>query len=147
MELLRKAALLSRAEWAVLGQAWFLFWMLELALRLPAFRSRLAVSAMATRYESDDPIAPSILARYAWLVSVAGRYSPFRSTCLKQAVVLSSLLERRGIRTDLRIGVSRQGGTFKAHAWLERNGQTIPGMPGGGGYEPLAPQREGLSAP
>lgn len=147
LERLRKAAHLSLADWAILGQAWILFCVSELKLRILPFRSMLAMSGASAVRESDHSIAPSVLARYAWLVTVAGRYSPFRSTCLKEAVVLASLLKRRGIATQLRIGVSRQEGRFKAHAWLERNGQTVDGMQGRDGYEPLVPQREEMSAP
>ena len=146
MERLRKAAQLSLADWRVLAQAWILFWISDLKLRIPPFRLMLALPDIATARESDHPLAASVLARYAWLVSVAGRYSLVRSTCLKEALVLSSLLERRGIMTQLRIGVARQDGRFKAHAWLERNGQTIPGMPGPDGYEPLVPHQEEMRA-
>ena len=146
MERLRKAAQLSLADWTVLAQAWILFWISDLKLRIPPFRLMLAIPDIATAPESDHPLAASLLARYAWLVSIAGRYSLVRSTCLKEAIVLSSLLERKGIATQLRIGVARQDGKFKAHAWLERNGQVVPGMQGNDGYEPLVPHQGELRA-
>jgi len=77
--------------------------------------------------------------RWAWLVDVAGRYSPIRSTCLKQALVLSFLLGRQGMITRLRFGVSRRSGSFKAHAWLEQQDEIIVDLHGNGGYEPLLP--------
>jgi hypothetical protein len=104
------------------------------------------MSLTATPRPSENPIFESILTRYAWLVSIAGRYSPFRATCLKEALVLSILLGRLGIATQLRIGVARREGKFKAHAWLEQSGQAISGMQGCDGYEPLIPQRGEVSA-
>jgi hypothetical protein len=56
------------------------------------------------------------------------------------------LLERRGIPTILRIGASRQAGTLKAHAWLERNGQVILGLQECDGFVPLFPQHEEITA-
>ena len=44
--------------------------------------------------------------RMAWFVKVADRYAPGKSSCLRQAAALAWLLRRRGIATNLRIGVA-----------------------------------------
>ena len=54
---------------------------------------------------------------------------PTDSPCLIQSLVLLSLLERRGIHTDLVIG-ARPGPTFGAHAWVEQDGEAY--LPTGG---------------
>ena len=59
--------------------------------------------------------------------AVAGRYTPVTATCLKKALVLSWLLERKGTQTEVRIGVAREEGRLKAHAWLDYDGQVIFG--------------------
>jgi hypothetical protein len=49
---------------------------------------------------------------------------PADSRCLTQAMVLTSLLARRGIDNRLVIGV-RPGDRFGAHAWVEVNGNPV----------------------
>ena len=64
--------------------------------------------------------------RIAQMVAVACRRQPLRSSCLPRTVVLWSLLRRRGIATDIRIGArSDSQGEFQAHAWLEWNGEVL----------------------
>ncbi len=57
--------------------------------------------------------------RIAWLVDVADRYAPGRSSCLRQSATLAWLLRRRGVRTSLRIGVAKEGDNIVAHSWIE----------------------------
>ena len=60
------------------------------------------------------------------IVAAAYRQHPVRSSCLPRTVVLWSLLRRRGIGADVRIGVrSDTQGQFQAHAWLEWNGEVL----------------------
>ena len=64
--------------------------------------------------------------RAAQMVAVACRRQPLRSSCLPRTIVLWSLLQRRGIATDVRIGArSNSQGEFQAHAWLEWNGEVL----------------------
>ncbi len=124
-----------------LGQAWVLFLLIELGLRLLSFRSLLALCRRCSwrgRLGSGFTSLPSI-ERSAWLTAIAGRYSPVRATCLKRALTLSVLLEQRGIATRLRIGVSRQAGALRAHAWLEQHGRIILGLQERNSFEPLLP--------
>ncbi len=55
---------------------------------------------------------------------------PTDSPCLTQSLVLLALLERRGARTALVIGVA-PGTEFAAHAWVECEGETL--LPSGDG--------------
>jgi Transglutaminase-like superfamily len=64
--------------------------------------------------------------RTAQMVAAACRRYPLRSDCLPRTIVLWSLLRRRGIEADIRIGVrSNSKGEFQAHAWIEWNGQVF----------------------
>ena len=56
------------------------------------------------------------------LVQVAAFRTPFKISCLVRSTALWFLLRRQGIGSEIRIGVSQQEGTFKAHAWVESNG-------------------------
>jgi hypothetical protein len=71
---------------------------------------------------------PLPVPRLAALVAIAGRYHFIRTTCLKEACVLSLLLRLKGERSLLRIGVARPAGVFMAHAWLEYGGQVVLGL-------------------
>jgi hypothetical protein len=59
------------------------------------------------------------------MVSVASRYSPAWTNCLRQSLVLWYLLRCQGIASELHIGVRRDGGEFQAHAWVESGGLTL----------------------
>ena len=60
------------------------------------------------------------------MVAAAYRLYPLHSSCLPRTIVLWSLLRRRGITADVRIGVRCDShGEFQAHAWLEWNGEVL----------------------
>lgn len=139
IEQIRKASQLTPREGLALLQAWVLFFLLDLALGVMPFRTLLALSRGAgTKSQKQADRTPSV-PRLSWLVAVAGRYSLTTATCLKQALVLSWLLGRRGIETSLRIGVARQEGILEAHAWLEHQGRIIFDPGEGERFEPLSP--------
>ena len=59
--------------------------------------------------------------RLARAVVRAARYGIFRPRCLARAIALSRMLSAHGIEGHtIRIGVSRENGSFVAHAWVER---------------------------
>src|SRR6266404_1371114 len=61
--------------------------------------------------------------RLVWAVRAASRRIPAAS-CLTQALALQFLLTRAGHRSEVRIGVTMEGG-FGAHAWVEYAGQPL----------------------
>jgi len=46
-------------------------------------------------------------------------------TCLRRSLVLQRMLGRRSIPAELRLGVRKEEGQLKAHAWLEYQGQPV----------------------
>lgn len=63
-----------------------------------------------------------------WSLSTAGRTLPDAGRCLIEALAGHVLLGRKGMQTDLRIGVTRDDdGVFKAHAWLEHDHRVVLG--------------------
>ncbi|MFQ5946349.1 MAG: lasso peptide biosynthesis B2 protein [Anaerolineae bacterium] len=144
MERLNKVFQLPPGERVILVQAWALFFLVDLGLRVLPFKHLLAFSQKMclTRQNKRALVHLPSLPRLLWLVEVAGRYAPVNTTCLKKALVLSRILTRRGIATTFRIGVARHEGTLvTAHAWLERQGEVIPSFPACDRYEPLVPAR------
>ncbi len=61
--------------------------------------------------------------RAARSVAVAAAFFPGRAICLEQSIALYVLLRRRAVAAMLRIGV--QPYPFKAHAWVEVDGQPV----------------------
>ncbi len=62
-----------------------------------------------------------------WAVQAVSRRIP-AATCLTQAIAARLLLLGSGHDTELCIGVARDAtGSFRAHAWLEREGRIIIG--------------------
>jgi len=119
---LRAAAALSGSDWRVLAGAWSLLLAAGLGLRLLPLRrvQRLLGAAGGRPPAAGDELGA--VSRLARLVGVAARNHLLPLHCLERALVLQVLLRRRGIATELRIGVRREGGALDAHAWLERAG-------------------------
>jgi hypothetical protein len=66
--------------------------------------------------------------RIVWAVSTAGRIVLGAKPCLPLAMATQWLLGRRGVLTDLRIGVMRgDSGQLEAHAWVEQDGRILIG--------------------
>lgn len=129
----------SRERW-FLAHAWLLLLVTDLALRVLPFATVLDYCRCpGVSQDTPLPDLPTPVARLAWLVEVAGRYCPAGTSCLKEALVLSWFLARRGVPTTLRVGVGRHEGAFSAHAWLEQDGRIVLGGPNCDAYAPLSP--------
>lgn len=67
-------------------------------------------------------------AELASSVYVTSKYLLNDTPCLTRALAVELLLRRRKIPSDLRIGVARsEDGGFKAHAWVESEGDVLIG--------------------
>lgn len=58
------------------------------------------------------------------------------ATCLTRAMAAQEMLRRRGMESEIRVGVALEGG-FRAHAWLVRDGETLMGGAGAAEYAEL----------
>jgi hypothetical protein len=59
------------------------------------------------------------------LVNAVAERSPIQASCLARSVWLEWLLHRRGIASQLRIGVRFADGELDAHAWIECEGTPV----------------------
>ncbi len=116
---------LSWSERRLLAQALLLLPLTSLGLRLMGFRRCHALLArLAPRV--TDPSAGMGRARVVTrMVDVAARHGIFEPTCLPRSLVLWWLLRRRGLASELRIGVRKEAGRFEAHAWVELQGVVL----------------------
>ncbi len=83
--------------------------------------------------QHDADVARSIGLRLAHIVERSLRPLPTDTRCLMRSLVLTGLLARRGVRSEIGIG-AEPGETFQAHAWVEHGGRALaPTL----GYAPL----------
>lgn len=64
----------------------------------------------------------------ARMVTIAAAHSLFRPSCLDRSFLLWAMLRRRGIESDLFLGVRKDEEKFEAHAWVEINGVVLNDM-------------------
>lgn len=73
---------------------------------------------------------PEFPDRVAWAVAALARRLP-GMTCLVQSLAAHALLQRRGLRPALHIGVRGRGSgaawSLDAHAWVECDGRVVAG--------------------
>jgi hypothetical protein len=119
---------LSRAEWGGFLQAWTLLLAVDLGLRLlpfPRLRAWAAPKSDAYSQNISDEAARAQIRQVRARVAQAARNHLYPMTCLRRSLVLQRMLRRRGIPTELRLGVRKEDGTLQAHAWLEYQGQPV----------------------
>ena len=124
---LQAAQSFSRRDWWILWQAWVMLLATDLGLRVLPFR-RIRRYVATTPRDTPTVVDGEVLAtvqRVRRLMDIAQRHHLYRMRCLTHALALQWMLGRRGIATELRIGVDRGDGGLSAHAWLERAGQPI----------------------
>lgn len=59
------------------------------------------------------------------MVRAAVHHGVGRPSCLEESLVLWWLLGRRGIASQLRIGIRKENAKFEAHAWVELEGAAL----------------------
>jgi hypothetical protein len=120
---------LTLTEWADLGCALLLLPAAGLGLKLLGFE-RTRTLMTPRRLEGAVDADRSRARAMARMVSLAASYGPYRTTCLRKALVLRWMLARIGIAAELRIGV-RKGAAkgVEAHAWVEAAGEILGESP------------------
>jgi hypothetical protein len=75
-----------------------------------------------------QPVSPAVPPEVViWAIEAASRRVPSAS-CLTQAVSAQFLLRRNGFSSEVCVGVNRtESGSFRAHAWLMRDGKVLLG--------------------
>jgi hypothetical protein len=129
---LRKFRELSADDRMLFLKLWALLPVVSVLLRVLDYRRTLRLLSRwsATVPGQDDPPEDAMYyaLRLGRLARIAGRYVPTNGSCLRQSLLVSWLLRRRGIASDLRIGVQKQD-AFAAHAWVEVGGRPVNDTP------------------
>lgn len=87
------------------------------------FRRAVALSRRLVRLPGRR-VRPTDAVAVAEAVKVAARRRVVGVVCLPESLTLLTLLRRRGIAAELRIGVATAG-PFAAHAWVEVDGRPV----------------------
>ncbi|HEX4134986.1 MAG TPA: lasso peptide biosynthesis B2 protein [Bryobacteraceae bacterium] len=77
-----------------------------------------------TRTDADAAISSALRAQ-----RVVKRMTGLEGSCLVRSLSLWAMLLRRGVHTDLRIGMRRSSGKMEGHAWLEVEGNPVNEKP------------------
>jgi hypothetical protein len=117
-----KLASLGLKDWYVLAEALMTLVVVEVALRLGNFRWILSWATSASGVHPGESSSEEI-ERTIWLLSVGGRLTRLR--CLTKSLALMRLLSRRGVVTDLWIGVRPEDDKLEAHAWVQWKGRAL----------------------
>ena len=112
---------LSHADRRMLMKAAACAPMMWLGLRVMGL-ARLHARLSRSFAPASAPLALPEIQKLGELVNIAACHVPFPATCLSRSLLLVWLLNRRGVRNDLRIGVRLTEGALEAHAWVECNG-------------------------
>ena len=110
--------------------------LVQAALLLPLVWAALRVFGLARVHArlgaTEAPNSPSPAAdpaRIGTLVNAAAGLPLVPATCLTRSLLLDWLLRRRGVPSELRIGVRREGSALDAHAWVECEGRPVNDAP------------------
>lgn len=89
-------------------------------------------------WRASDAETQAAARRVRWAISAAVRRIPWTVPCLAQALAGNRLLARRGVPSELWLGVRpAQGRSLDAHAWLVADGQILTGAASEEEFEPL----------
>lgn len=129
---------LTAEERRLLAAAFAWLPLVALGVRIAGFEP---VRAVLARTASGVAPAGGDLAgarRVARMVAIAGRRGLVRASCVPQALLSWWILRRRGIETKIRIGVRREAGALRAHAWVEHSGLPLEDRdPAQGAFNPF----------
>ena len=117
------------------------------AILLPLVHASLAVFGYArtrrlverlSRHPAPRPADVEALAdarQLARLASIAGHRGVMEATCLRQSLLLHGWLRRRGLQPVLQLGLRHDAAPFRAHAWVELEGERL--LPVDAGHRPF----------
>jgi len=124
----RRVAALSPGDRLLALHALLLLPPVSIARRLISFRR---LSGLLTRLPRARAVEANEAEarRAAELVARVAANLPLRLNCLERSLVLWALLNQRGIVSELRFGVRRDGTRLDVHAWVEYEGVVLNDRP------------------
>ena len=119
-QLFQKIFAVSFRDWLFFVKAFMLCLFLRVAFLVGSFKGTMRLlSALGEKnkrsYKERD------LAMFKRMIAWSYHFTPVLN-CLSISAAYRWLLMRRGIVTELKFGVAKEGGKLIAHAWLEHEG-------------------------
>jgi hypothetical protein len=111
----------------LLARAFVTLGVVDLRLRWWGFQRLVESAAPASISVAKSVGADELRSarHYARLVEIAARHHVVRARCLHRALTLHLWLRGQRLPSELRIGVRKDHGALKAHAWVELGGQLV----------------------
>lgn len=125
---LTKFNVLSRSDRRILLPAMALLPLFRLGLRVLGL-NRFQAWLQRGNPPADSALSQTEIIRIATLVNIAAGQSLIPATCLTRSLLLGWMLRRKGVSSQLRIGVRITQGNLDAHAWVEYAGVPINDRP------------------
>ncbi len=117
---LLKMAEFSSSQWWLALRVWWVLGLVKIALQVGDFKN---IRNWAARVRETTPLSPeqaiTLVDQTVLLVETIAARHLTKITCLPRALTITRLLGRRGIRTDLKMGLRKEADTVKGHAWVE----------------------------
>lgn len=128
---LRKWLALSWAERAIFLQSLLALPILALALRVAGFRRvyGFLLRSSPAAGAHHRPVSQQEVSGLARMVNAAANHGLVQATCLPRSLLAWWLLRRRGVISEIKIGVRVHQGQFEAHAWVQREGIVLNDRP------------------
>ena len=103
------------------------------------------------RGPATDTVSPRRLRRArrfaGWLEQASHRHA-VRARCLHRSLALHAWLRRKGLPSELKIGVRKENGELRAHAWVELAGHVVNDRQESvAAFAPLVGSRVGAALP
>ena len=116
---------LSGRDRKTVGHACLLLPVVSLSLKVKGLKATTTLLGrrLAKRGAPSGGATADLPDSMARLVAIAARYHPYKTACLAQSLTLWYLLARKGVESEVRIGVTKVDGVFGAHAWIEVDGK------------------------
>lgn len=107
-------------------RTWLLLFRIRLMLWVLPYRRWRQIAAHMIRVENERQLDRPQVNQITRAVRVMSKYVP-QASCLTQALAAQTLLANEGQRSQLRVGVTQNGGKLEAHAWVQIDGRVVIG--------------------
>ncbi len=121
-----KARAFTLADWTACAESVLTLVTVHGALTMYIPLPRLVIWARRSarlQRTATTSVTQECVERLAWMVNAVAVILHMK--CLARSLALVRMLSRRGLATDLRIGVRTEDGKLLAHAWIEWQGRVL----------------------
>lgn len=102
---------------------------ISLSLRLLGYKRTRTVLERLPERPAVTPLPPEQAVQlghhWAHLARLGAQCTPANTSCLRQALLVHTLLRRRGLDPRIQFGVDGNGGSVDMHAWVELEGHPL----------------------